>query len=717
MRRIQSSLFMLFLSSFSLNAHGMPVEKHPFLTNDKVIKWNTLKPKYIAGDVRAAIDLSQKNIDKISSLPLEELTFDNVVIGMEFASAPLDIAWGLAQHIDGVCNSDETREAINEMLPEVSEFSSSIILNDALWLRIKTFSQSDAAKNLSPLQQRMLKDLVDSFTESGADLPTATREHLKNINLELSQLTQKFGENCLDARNAWEKYVDDEQLLSGLPETIRTVMKDDAKNHGKTGYRISLSHAIAGPCMQYLDNEELRKEIFDASSAMCRTDKFNNTELVKKIIALRDEKVKILGFANYADYKLKHRMAKNGQIAMHFVENLHDKIVDFFNAEISELEHFQTEVFSKKSGQLDPWDIGYLGEKLRQKKFDFNADELRKYFSVNDVINGLFELANKLYGIKFVERTTFFSDDENAVIPQNTIPVWHADVKYYDVFGEDNTYIGSFYTDWHPRQTKQEGAWCNPIVDGGMNSRNEYDNPIGVICGNLTPSTADNPSLLTHGEVETIFHEFGHLLHNLFGQVEYKSMNGTNVAWDFVELPSQIMENFCWDRTSVDMFAKDYQTGEKIPQPLFDKMMNARNHLSALGFMRQLTFAKLDLELHTKYSEYKDCDIEEKLQTVLSDYMAHFSVKVPTVTNTFGHVFGGGYAAGYYSYKWAELLDADAFTQFKADGVISRKVGEKFRKEILSKGDSEDADVLYRNFMGRDPIPEPLLERSGLLKK
>jgi oligopeptidase A len=318
--------------------------------------------------------------------------------------------------------------------------------------------------------------------------------------------------------------------------------------------------------------------------------------------------------------------------------------------------------------------------------------------------------------VKFVERPTFFTTDENATVPDGQIPVWHESVRYFEAFEENGEPIGALYMDIHPRNSKHAGGWMGDISGGYSDGNGTWHCPVAVICTNLTPSTEDHPSLLTHREVETLFHEFGHTLHHLFGKVKYESMNGISVCWDFVELPSQIMENFCWERTSLDIFARHFETGEPIPAELFRRMTAARNHLSGSGMMGQLCIAKLDLELHHRYRKYAGANIEDGLRKALDSYRMKLTEYVPTITLTFKHIFGGGYAAGYYSYKWAEVLDADAFNRFKEDGVLSRKVGDEFREKILSMGRSEDADVLYRNFMGRDPDPEPLLIRSGLVE-
>ncbi|MDE6432180.1 MAG: M3 family metallopeptidase [Opitutales bacterium] len=710
----KATLF-LFLACNCLHAYDMIQNEHPFLADDPLPNWQTLTPEHIESDINYAIADAQRNIDAIAQQDLSSLTFENTILALEHATDMLDRGWERVSHLDSVCNSEALRVEYNKMLPVVVEFSSNIILNDALWERIRTYSESENAKQLPALEKRLLKRVVDSFRDSGADLPREQRERLKSISLELSQKSQKFSENCLDSRNAWEKYLPDSSLLSGLPEIALNILADDAKQHKHSGYRLSLQAPSLGPCMQYLDDDNLRKELFEASRTVGRGGKYDNLQNVTDILRLRDEEAKILGHKTFADLALKHRMAKNGAHAMKFIEDLHDRTEKYFQRDVKELRTFIRNFTGNRHAELQPWNCAYYAKKNERARFDFDDEELRPYFKMEDVVSGLFELAHRLYGIRIQECKTFYSEDPNAATPSDAISVWHPDVKFYNVFEKTGKYIGGFYADWYPRPSKRGGAWTNGLVSGENDKDGQWRCPVGTICGSLTPSTETTPSLLTHYEVETIFHEFGHLLHHLFGHIKYAGLNGTHVAWDFVELPSQIMENFCWERVSLDLFAKHYQTGEKLPDELFNKMTAVRKYMASMGMMRQLSLAKLDLELHQNYPAYKNCDIESKLQDVLQTYRVNFPEPVPTITLEFGHIFSGGYAAGYYSYKWAEVLDADAFTKFLANGIISAEVGHQFREKILSRGDSQDADVLYRDFMGRDPSLEPLLIRSGMV--
>ncbi len=389
-----------------------------------------------------------------------------------------------------------------------------------------------------------------------------------------------------------------------------------------------------------------------------------------------------------------------------FINNFHDRILDKFDLECKELEKYSADKKNTEIRVLEAWDRGYWEEKMRQEKYDFDEEELRPYFSIDNVLSGMFNIAEKLYKIIITEQKNM--DQEY---------LWHPEVKYYNMHDNKDRHIGSFYADWHPRASKTGGAWMNVLRTGGPDKNGKFKPHIGLICGNLTPQTKGKPALLTHREVETIFHEFGHLLHQIFGEVEFKSLNGTNVAWDFVELPSQIMENWCWDRESLNIFAKHYKTGQIIPEELFTKMIKARNFHTALNFMRQLALSKMDLELHINFKKYKGKDLDEILANILRTYKPQQKTKYPTIIRQFNHLFSGspGYAAGYYSYKWAEVLDADAFTKFMEKGILNPEIGNAFRECILKKGNSENANKLFHDFMGRDTDITALLKRSGLL--
>jgi oligopeptidase A len=673
---------------------------HPFLCRDFHIEWSKLTPDHIIADVSLAIETGRANIETIKAVTPEEATFENTFGALESATADLDRSWGRVNHLDSVSNSDELRKALNEMLPLVSEFSSSISLDQQLWTVLKSFAHSHAADSLSDIQKRYLSETCEEFQSAGADLNEESKKRMFEINSALAKVTQKFGENVLDSTNAWELFISEESRLSGLPESAKTSAAEDAKAKGKEGqWRFTQQFPSMYPVMQYATDDQLRKEIWEGGCTIGNGGESDNTQLIWEILRLRKEKAALLGHDNFADLVLKRRMAKDGQGALRFTEDLHLKIREQFLKEVSELEAYKAEKTHSKPAPLEPWETAFWAEKRRKELYDFDDEALRPYFPVDQVMKGLFDLTSRLFGI---------------TITPASAEIWHPEVTFYEIRDtQSEDHLGSFYADWHPRESKRGGAWMNYLETGLPSPRTPH---LGLICGNMSKPTADKPALLTHREVETVFHEFGHLLHHLLSDVEIKSLAGVNVPWDFVELPSQIMENFCWDRQSLDLFARHYQTGETIPDALFEKMISARNYLSATTFMRQLALGKLDLELHLNSEQFLDGDLDEVDREILADYKAALATESPSMARRFSHLFSSpvGYAAGYYSYKWAEVLDADAFTRFQKEGVLNVETGMSFREEILSKGNSRSVDLSYETFMGRGPNQDALLQRSGL---
>ena len=689
---------------------------HPFLVPDFQIRWSTLVPEAVEPDIRHALTLARQNIEKICTQDHAAATYESTFLAFENAAEQLNDGWGRLDHLDSVCDSPAQREALGKMLPEVTDFYSSLALNDRLWAVIKAVGGSAEIATLPAVQQRFVEETLADFRNSGADLPAAEKERIAAIEAELSKITKEYSEHVLDSTNAWELVITDETKLAGLPESALAGAASNARAKGHDGpaWRFTLQFPSMFPVMQHLHDESIRRQVWEASSQIGSAGEFDNSTLVWQILTLRHEKAVILGHPHFADLTLLRRMAKNGGTALGFIENLHARVQPSFLAEHKQLAQYKAAKSGQPIGQLEPWEVAYWAEKQRQENYDFDEEALRPYFPVDGVMAGMFEIASRLFGISIRQLNTVFYPPGTgpAILPEGVAEVWHPECAFYEIHdSKTSAHLGSFYADWHPRESKRGGAWMNSLHTGALGEPH-----LGLIIGNMSPPVDGKSALLTHSEVETIFHEFGHLLHGLLSQVEVKSLSGTNVPCDFVELPSQIMENFCWDRESLDLFARHFETGDTIPEELFMKMIAAKNYLNASAFMRQLAHAKLDLELHIHLADFLGKDLDAVDCEVLADYLAPLNTQSPSMMRRFNHLFSSptGYAAGYYSYKWAEVLDADAFTRFQQEGILNPETGHAFREHILSKGNSVAPDELYRRFMGRDPELEPLLVRAGL---
>jgi len=668
--------------------------ENPLLSITFHIPFDQVRAEHVEPGIRELIALSQSHIDKIVQDGTPR-SFDNTMLALENSTENLDYALAVVRHLESVATTPELRAAWNAVEPEASAFYSQIPLNEGLWKQLQSYSTTNDAGSLQGTRRRSLTKTLDSFRRHGAELDSAGKRRMGEIDVELSKITTKFSENVLDSTNAFELIVTDEAKLAGLPPSAVAAARQSAESKKAEGWRFTLQAPSYIPVLTYMDNREIREKMYRAFSMRATEAERDNRPLLKRILELRREKALLLGFPDFADFVLHDRMAHKGARAMKFIEELKVKTDPFFAKENSMLEAF--------AGQkMEPWDIGYWAEKQRRALYDFDEEELRPYFPAERVVEGMFAIVERLYGIK--------------VMRQTGVPVWHPDVRYYEVHDHDGVLLGAFYADWYPRESKRDGAWMEGFITGTFDS-GHFEPHLGCICGNLTPPIGDKPALLTHREVETIFHEFGHLLHHVLSRVEVRSLSGTSVAWDFVELPSQIMENWCWEREALDLFARHYQTGEAIPEDLFQKMVRARTYRGANAQMRQLGFGFVDLKLHREYDPARDGDVLIYARDVLQPFAAAKFPENYAMIAGFTHLFSSpvGYGAGYYSYKWAEVLDADAFTRFRDEGIFSPEAGAAFREHILSKGDSEDPAELYRKFMGRDPDPDALLLRSGLV--
>lgn len=667
---------------------------NPLLSIPFTIPFDSIKAEHVEPAIRQLIAESRQRIEAIATLEGPR-TFENTLLALDRATEPLDVAYNIVKHLELVATYPELREAHNNVQGEASEFYSSIRLHAGLWNAVKAFAATSEAAGLTGVQARYLKKTIDAFRLSGADLDDAGKKRLAEIDVELTKLTTKFSENVLDSTNAFELIVTDEKQLAGLPPSAVAAARQSAEKKGVDGWRFTLQQPSYVAVLTYMDDRSVREKLYRAYATRAASGDWNNSPAILQIVELRAEKAKLLGFHNFADLVLVDRMAKTGESALQFLEDLREKTQTHFATENQRLQDF--------AGQekLEPWDVGYYAEKERLALYDFDEEQLRPYFALPKVMEGMFALTGRLFGIQVTER--------------QGAPAWDKDVRFFDIHdAATGEHLGSFYADMYPRENKRGGAWMDAFFTG-LPASSGYSPHLGLICGNLTPPIGDKPALLTHRDVETLFHEFGHLLHHSLTRVPIRDLAGTSVAWDFVELPSQIMENWCWEREALNLFALHHETGEPIPEELFQKMLRARAFRAANGQMRQLSFGFVDLALHMRYNASVDGDVVAWARNLLQPFSAARLPEDHAMIASFTHLFASpvGYAAGYYSYKWAEVLDADAFSRFRVEGVFNEITGREFRDRILAKGDSEDPADLYRSFMGRDPDPSALQIRNG----
>jgi len=658
------------------------------------LPFDRIEASHVEPAIDALIAEANEAVDAITTAPR---TYASTLGALEHATEPLEIALTVVGHLESVATTPELREAYNRVQPKASAFFSSLSLNAELYAALKEFAESEEARGLDPIRSRFLDKTLDDFRRHGAELDDAGKKRLSEINVELSKKTTSFAQNVLDETNAFDLVVTDEAKLAGLPPSARNAAKQSAEQKGKEGWRFTLQAPSYIAVMTYLDDASTRAQLWKAYNTRASSGERDNRKLICEVLELRREKAKLLGYEDFADLILEDRMAKSGAKASAFVDDLRERTQPAFEREEKELHEFRKELEGDDAPGLEPWSIGYYAEKLRKARFDFDDEVLRPYLQVDAVLEGLFEIAERLYGVRIEEREA---------------PVWNEDVRCFGVFDGD-ALLAAFYVDLFPREDKRGGAWMNALSYGPT-----PDTPhLGLFCANVSEPIGDEPALLTHREVETLFHEFGHLLHHALSEVPLRSLGGTNVAWDFVELPSQIMENFCWERVSLDLFARHHETDEPIPEELFQKMRAARTFREATAQMRQLGFGTVDLRLHRTFDPAAGPEAAMALAREILE--AHAPASYPddyAMICGFTHLFASpvGYAAAYYSYKWAEVLDADAFTRFLEADVLSAEVGQHFRQAILAKGDSADPDALFREFMGRDPSLDALLVRAGL---
>jgi oligopeptidase A len=677
------------------------LKENPLLVLDpdgtRPLPFDSVLPEHVGAAVDTLIAEARVALDALgadTSAPTYATTLD----ALEAVTARLERATALVEHLEGVATTPALRDAWAEAQPRVSELFSSIPLHAGVYRRVRAFAETDEAKNLAPAPRRFLDKTLAELRRNGAELDDAGKARLAEIDVELSKITLRFGQNVLDATNRFELLVEDEARLAGLPDSALAAARASAESKGKKGFRLTLQGPILIPVLSYCDDDGIREALYRAFNSRATEAELDNRPLMKRILELRGEKAKLLGFASFADLVLDDRMAKTGGAARAFITTLRERTQPFFDRERHELEVFRRDALGPSAGPMRAWDVGYWSEKLRRARYDFDEEALRPYFSADRVVEGIFEIARRLYGV---------------TIKPTTASVWSPAVKPFEITERDGSQGALFYVDLYPREDKRDGAWMHGLVTTayGGGRRN-----VQALVGNLSSPIDGKPALLSHREVETLFHEFGHLLHHASSRVPVRSLSGTNVAWDFVELPSQIFENWSWEREALDIFARHVDTGAAVPEELLSRMRAAKTFRAATFMMRQLGFAEADLALHMDWNGEDVVDFARPI------FGAHSAAELPgdyAMIASFSHLFSSpvGYAAGYYSYKWAEVLEADAFSRFAREGLFNPEVGAAFRDKILARGDSEDPMALFKAFMGREPRMDALFERDGLVSR
>ena len=670
----------------------------PFQTLYGTAPFSKIKNNHFLPAFKLAIQEAKNDIDSIVSNPAEP-TFQNTIEALDFSGEQLDRVSNIFFNLNSAETNDEIQKIAQEVSPLLSEFSNDVALNVNLFKRVKSVYEIKESLNLTTEQATLLDKKYKGFSRNGANLPEDKKLKLREIDKKLSQLKLKFGENVLAETNKFEMLVTDEQDLSGLPEGALEAAKQLAESKNKEGWLFTLDYPSYIPFMTYADNRELRKKLAIASGKKAfHKDELDNQENVLNIAKLRFDRAQLLGYKTHAHFVLEERMAKTPEKVESFLNELLEKAKPAALREFKELESFAKALDG--IDHLEKWDGTYYAEKLKQKLFDLDDEKLKPYFKLENVINGVFKVSEKLYGLKFEEI--------------HNIDKYHQDVLTYRVTNQKNDLVSVFYADFFPRPGKRNGAWMTSFKTQSIkNGANERPH-ISIVC-NFTKPTKSKPSLLTFNEVTTLFHEFGHALHGMLANTTYPSLSGTSVYWDFVELPSQILENWCYEKEALELFATHYETGELIPMDLVKKIKDSATFHEGMQTLRQISFALLDMSWHgknpSKINSVKTYELEAFENTKLYPDVAE-----NCMSTSFSHIFQGGYSSGYYSYKWAEVLDADAFEYFKEAGIFNKEVATKFKDIILSQGGTEDPMVLYKQFRGHEPQPEALLKRAGLLK-
>ncbi|XRE43843.1 Dipeptidyl carboxypeptidase Dcp [Tenacibaculum discolor] len=674
--------------------------KNPLLQDFNTPPFSQIKEENYKPAIKEAIQIATNEINAIVENP-EAPTFENTTVALDNTGNTLDRATSIFFNLNSAETNEEIQKIAKDISPWLSEFRNDMILNEELFKRVKTVYDQLSDLNLTPEQEMLLDKQYKSFARNGANLNEADKAELRKIDAELAKLSLQFGEHVLAETNAFELLITNEDDLAGLPESAKEAAKELGNSKGKEGWMITLDYPSYIPFMTYADNRELRKKLSIAFGKKgFQQNEYNNEQVVKDIVTLRHKRANLLGYKTHAHFVLEERMAETPEKVMEFLNELLEKAKPAAQREFKNLEAYA----KKLDGidQLQKWDGAYYSEKLKKELFNLDQELLKPYFKLENVIDGVFTVANKLYNLQFEEI--------------DTIDKYHEDVKTYAVTDTDGNFVSYFYADFHPRPGKRNGAWMTSYKSQYISNDTNERPQVSIVC-NFTKPTQTKPSLLTFNEVTTLFHEFGHALHGMLANTTYKSLSGTSVSWDFVELPSQVLENWCYEKEALELFAKHYETGEVIPMEYVEKIKESASFHEGMQTLRQLSFGLLDMSWHSGDSPETITNVKEFETNAFAETKLYPDVAENCMSTSFSHIFQGGYSAGYYSYKWAEVLDADAFEYFKEEGIFNKEVADKFKNNVLSKGGTEEPMELYKRFRGREPKPDALLRRAGLIDK
>ena len=673
---------------------------NPLLQSYDLPPFSAIRAEHVLPAIEQILADNRSAIAAILKSQGENPTWEGLVLAMDELNDRLGAAWSPVSHLNAVCNSAELREAYESCLPALSAYATELGQNRELFQAYQALAASPAAAHFDVAQKTIIEHALRDFRLSGIDLPADKQQRYAEVQSKLSELGSRFSNQLLDATQAWTKHVTDEAALAGLTDSAKAQMAAAAQAKGLDGWLISLEFPSYYAVMTYAQDRALREEVYAAyctraSDQGPSAGQFDNGPVMSEILDLRQELAGLLGFANFAELSLATKMAESSDQVLSFLRDLAKRSKPFAAQDLAQLKAYAAE---QGCADLQSWDSGYFGEKLREQRYSVSQETLRAYFPIDKVLTGLFAIVQRLYGIEITELKGFDS--------------WHPDVRLFEI-KEHGQHVGRFFFDLYARANKRGGAWMDGARDRRRTATGELQNPVANLVCNFTPAAPGKPALLTHDEVTTLFHEFGHGLHHLLTRIEHAGVSGINgVAWDAVELPSQFMENWCWDPESLALISGHYETGEALPKDLLEKMLAAKNFQSGLMMLRQLEFSLFDFELHAHHGDGRS--VMEVLESIRDEVSVMRPPAYNRFPNSFAHIFAGGYAAGYYSYKWAEVLSADAFSRFEEEGVLNAETGRAFREAVLARGGSQEPMLLFVDFRGREPSIDALLRHSGL---